>query len=302
MNIIKHKNIFFLISGIVIIPGMIFLFLFGVRPSIDFTGGSVGEYQVLGSKYEVSSSQLKHAVQDKKIQIHSIQTLGNNTFLMRTNALDQKGHNELISRLKLKFKTVKEKSFETVGSTIGKETELNALKAVLIASLAILLYIAFVFRKVSYPVSSWKFGVCAIIALLHDVLVVIGVFAILGYFFHVEVDALFITALLTVMGFSVHDTIVVFDRIRENLKKNTRVPFETVVNNSILETINRSLNTSLTVVLVLFMLLLFGAGSTRWFIVALLVGIVSGTYSSIFNASPLLVLWYEFDKKRKKNT
>ena len=129
---------------------------------------------------------------------------------------------------------------------------------------------------------------------------VVGIFSILGFLFKVEIDALFITALLTVMGFSVHDTIVVFDRIRENLRKNARLPFEEIVNDSILETMNRSLNTSLTVVLVLFMLLLFGGESTRWFIAALLIGIVSGTYSSIFNASPLLVLWYQIDKRRVK--
>lgn len=297
MQIIKHKNIFFLISGIVIVPGLISLFLYGLRPAIDFTGGSVGEYKISGVKAQIPDSQIKNAAQDKSVQVHSVQDTGINTFLVRTNSLDQKTHDALLARLKKKYKNIKENSFETVGATIGGETEANALKAVLIASIAITLYIAFTFRKVSHPVASWKFGVAAIVALLHDVLVVIGIFSILGVLFHVEVDALFITALLTVMGFSVHDTIVVFDRIRENLRKNPRLPFEETVNNSMLETMNRSLNTSLTVVLVLFMLFLFGGESTKWFIVALLIGIISGTYSSIFNASPLLVLWYELDRK-----
>jgi preprotein translocase subunit SecF len=162
------------------------------------------------------------------------------------------------------------------------------------------LYIAFAFREVPKPANSWRFGICAIIALLHDVLVVVGVFSILGHFFNVEVDSLFVTALLTVIGFSVHDTIVVFDRIRENLKKNLTHSFEETVNNSILQTLGRSLNTSLTVILVLLALLLFGGESTKWFIVALLVGVVSGTYSSIFNAAPLLVLWNELSQKRRK--
>jgi len=195
---------------------------------------------------------------------------------------------------------IKENSFETVGPSIGQETKANALKAVLIASVAITLYIAFAFRKVSHPVSSWKYGVSAIIALLHDVLVVVGVFSILGVLFGIEIDSLFITALLTVMGFSVHDTIVVFDRIRENLKKSYNLKFEEIVNNSLLETMNRSLNTSLTVVIVLFSLLLFGGESIRWFIIALLLGIISGTYSSIFNASPLLIVWYEWERKKQK--
>lgn len=298
MNLIRFKKYYFLLSAVLIIPGLFFLVFSGLKPAIDFTGGSVGEYQVLSSKYQVSTSQIGKTVGDKKIVVHSVRDLGNSTFVVRTNSLNQKEHESLLAKLKGKYKNVKERSFETVGATIGSETESNALKAVVIASVAITLYIAFAFRKVSRPVASWKFGVAAIVALLHDVLVVIGLFAILGYFFNVEIDSLFITALLTVMGFSVHDTIVVFDRIRENLRKNPRLPFEQTVNNSMLETMNRSLNTSITVALVLFMMLLFGGESTRWFIVALLVGIISGTYSSIFNASPLLVAWYQFDKKR----
>lgn len=300
MNIIKYKNWYFLLSGILIIPGLFFLFFSGLKPSIDFTGGSVGEYKISGLEKSIASDQIKQIVEDSKIQVHSVKSAGENSYIIRTNVLSQKDHDSLVSKLKKRYKAVSEKSFQTIGATIGSETEANALKAVLIASIAITLYIAFAFRKVSKPVASWKFGVAAVVALLHDVLVVVGLFAILGYFFHVEIDSLFITALLTVMGFSVHDTIVVFDRIRENLHKNTRLPFEETVNNSMLETMNRSLNTSITVALVLFMMLLFGGESTRWFIVALLVGIVSGTYSSIFNASPLLVTWYEFDKKRAK--
>ena len=298
MQIIKHKNILFLISGLVIIPGIISLILFGLKPSIDFTGGSRTGLNLSLSKDETSS--LKNYLIQKKIHVEEVIISAQGEVLIRTSAMEQKEKDKMIGYIQEKYPKATERSFETVGATIGKETEVKALKAVLLASIAITLYIAFAFRKVSHPIASWKFGVCAIIALLHDILVVVGIFSILGFLFKVEIDALFITALLTVMGFSVHDTIVVFDRIRENLRKNARLPFEEIVNDSILETMNRSLNTSLTVVLVLFMLLLFGGESTRWFIAALLIGIVSGTYSSIFNASPLLVLWYQIDKRRVK--
>lgn len=297
MNIIGRKNLFFIISGIVIIPGLISLFLFGLKLSIDFTGGSRLELGYKNSK-QIDKAKIENAFKKNKAVISSLKISGS-SISIRSNQLDQKTKTLIITDIKTNAKDVFEKSFDTVGPTIGRETETNALKAVVIASIAITLYIAFAFRKVSRPVASWKFGVCAVIALLHDVLVVAGIFSILGHFAGVEADSLFITALLTVMGFSVHDTIVVFDRIRENLHKNYDNPFDKVVNNSVLETFNRSVNTSLTVVIVLFTLLLFGGEGIRWFVVALLVGIISGTYSSIFNASPLLVVWYEWDKKRK---
>ncbi|MBP9815284.1 MAG: protein translocase subunit SecF [Candidatus Levybacteria bacterium] len=299
MNLIKYKNWYFIFSAIIILPGLFFLFYSGLKPSIDFTGGSETEFEISKSKKTISTTEIQELIKND-VNVSTIKMISKNTFVVRSQPLNNDQKAKMLSVIKVKYPTTSEKSFETIGATIGSETEANALKAVVIASVAITLYIAFAFRKVSNPVASWKYGVAAVVALLHDVLLVVGVFAILGYFFHVEIDSLFITALLTVMGFSVHDTIVVFDRIRENLKKDSRLPFELIVNNSMLETLNRSLNTSVTVVLVLFMLLLFGGSSTQWFIVALLVGVISGTYSSIFNASPLLVLWYEFDKKRQK--
>lgn len=177
---------------------------------------------------------------------------------------------------------------QEVGPSVASDTTRNAVLAVIAASVFILLYIWFAFRKVARP---WRYGACAIIALLHDVLVVLGVFSILGKLFQVQVDALFITALLTVVGFSVHDTIVVFDRIRENMQRRTVESFEQVVNASLVQTMARSLNTSLTVLFTLSALTLFGGDSIRTFTLALLIGIFSGTYSSIFNASMLLVMW-----------
>ena len=211
--------------------------------------------------------------------------------------MDQKQNIKFVNTLSKEFKGAKETQFETIGPTIGAETTANAMKAVILASILIILYITWSFRKVPKPASSLRFGVSAIVALIHDVLVVLGIFAILGHFFGVEVDSLFVTALLTVIGFSVHDTIVVFDRIRENLRRS-HDSFPQIVNDSILQTFGRSLNTSLTVLLVLFALLLFGGETIKWFIVALLIGVASGTYSSIFNAAPILVVWHEIAARK----
>lgn len=295
MSIIGKKNLFFLVSAIVIVPGLISLLLFGLKPAIDFTGGSILELSVNSP----NKSKIEQVLKQEKVKLHSIKIAGSDV-LIKTDPIEHTIKNKIEAGLKKENPKLREKSFQTVGPSIGRETEVNAFRAVIIASIAITLYIAFAFRKVSKPVSSWKYGICAIVALLHDVLIVVGVFSLLGHFAGVEIDSLFITALLTVMGFSVHDTIVVFDRIRENLGKNFNHPFEEIVNNSLLETMNRSLNTSLTVLIVLFALILFGGESIRWFVAALLIGIISGTYSSIFNASPLLVVWYEWDKKKNK--
>jgi len=292
MDIIGKKYLYFIISLIIIIPGIISLFLFGLNLSIDFTGGS----RITLSFPNKVSDQIAKVVQEtltsEKIKTSTLET-SNKLLIIRTEPLSQKQHGQLLSDFNKKFKGVKWEQFETIGPTIGKETTENAIKAVVLASILIVLYIAWSFRKVPKPASSFRFGVCAIIALIHDILVVVGVFSILGHFFGVEVDSLFVTGLLTVIGFSVHDTIVVFDRIRENLRKLNGISFDKIVNESILQTLARSLNTSLTVVLVLVALLLFGGESIRWFVVVLLIGIVSGTYSSIFNASPLLVVWHE---------
>lgn len=299
MDIIGKKYLYFLISLIVIIPGIISLALFGLNLSIDFTGGS--RMQVQSTKFKVQSlnEEVKKVFIDQNVHVNSVQKSEGNSYIIRTKTIDQKTHDKIFNNLKKKFPDIKEISYETVGPTIGSETTINALKSVILASVLIVLYIAWSFRKVPKPASSFRFGICAIFALLHDVLVVIGIFSLLGYFFSVEVDSLFVTAILTVIGFSVHDTIVVFDRIRENLRRTTNIPFEKVVNESILQTLVRSLNTSFTVVLVLFTLLLFGGESIRWFVAALLIGIVSGTYSSIFNAAPLLVIWEEWSRKKK---
>ena len=299
LNIITKRRWFFALSGLVLVPGFIALALFGLKFSIDFTGGS----KLLIDPSQDSILQ-RNTIEDiyKKegIEIHNIVEQGNE-ILIRSIPMSQKKHEKVFDELAKKDPGVKENSFEAVGAVIGNETKTNAIKAVVISIIAITLYVAFAFRAVSQPVASWKFGIVTIITLAHDILVTVGIFAILGKVFQVEVDSLFITALLTILGFSVHDTIVVFDRIRENLKKNSSGgSFDIIVNNSILETANRSFNTSVTVIFVLSALLFFSEGPIFWFVIALLIGIISGVYSSVFTAAPLLVEWYEWDKKHKK--
>lgn len=299
MNIIKHKNWYFGLSLLVIVPGIIAIFLWGLNLSIDFTQGSKLTLNFKNSVTDSTINSVKNLLGSQKIKVGVVEK-SNNLLFVKTTPIDQNQNKLFVDNLSKDFKDVKEQEFETVGPVIGQETTLNALEAVGIASILIILYITWSFRQVPKPASSFRFGVCAIIALIHDVLVVVGVFAILGHFFGVEIDSLFVTAVLTVIGFSVHDTIVVFDRIRENLRKMGGSDFAKTVNESILQTIDRSLNTSMTVLLVLVALLLFGGESIHWFVVALLVGVTSGTYSSIFNASPLLVLWQEISDKRRE--
>lgn len=298
LNIISKRRWFFALSGAVLAPGLIALVLFGLKFSIDFTGGS----RLLLEKNqtsELNQEKIEAIYAKENIEILALTNERGDT-LVRSVPISQNQREKILDEFTKIDPEVNEKSFETVGAVIGNETKVNALKAVAIAIVAITVYVAFAFRVVSKPVASWKFGIVTILTLAHDILVVVGIFAILGRFFNVEVDSLFITALLTILGFSVHDTIVVFDRIRENLKRGTGESFGEMVNNSILETANRSFNTSITVIFVLSALLFFSEGPILWFVVALLIGIVSGVYSSVFTAAPLLVEWYEWDKKHNK--
>jgi preprotein translocase subunit SecF len=295
-DVVGKRNWFFAFSALVIIPGIIALFLWGLRLGIDFTGGTLWE---LDFSNLPKSEEVRQVLVDKGVEVYSIQQVGEKNYLIRSKEINQAKNKEIRDVLGQKFSEVKEARFETVGPAISKELTENSFKAVGLAMLAIIIYITWAFRQVPKRYSSFRFGVSAIIALLHDVLVVVGVFAILGHFFGAEIDSLFVTAVLTVIGFSVHDTIVVFDRIRENLIKHSELTFPVAVNESILQTLARSLSTSLTVVFVLSALLLFGGETIRWFVAALLVGIISGTYSSIFNAAQVLVVWQNWIERRR---
>jgi len=292
----KYKWLYFGISLLVLLPGLFSLIFFKLKPSIDFSGGSLLEIKTASS----SAQAVFHEIAQKQnLELSQIQTSSDFTYLLRFKPITSAQQDLYFKELARKFTDAKSLRFETVGPVVGAELTRNSFLAVVVASIAIIAYIAWSFREVPKPYSSWKFGASAVIALLHDALVLLGIFSLFGHFFGTEVDVLFVTAILTVIGFSVHDTIVVFDRIRENLPKMQKQSFEEVVNFSLTETLVRSLNTSLTVTLPLTSLLIFGGETTRWFVTALLIGIVSGTYSSIFNAAPILVLW---EKPRKSKT
>lgn len=297
MNIIKRRNWFFAFSLAIIVPGIIALFTWGLKLGIDFSGGTLWEIR-FEQKEQINAQDVKDLFLKEGAQAVTAAASGKNSVLIRMKSADEKEIDNLKSKLSSGYGKTIDLRLETVGPTVSKELTQKALLAVGIAILAIVAYITWSFRHLPKPASSLAFGVCTIVALVHDVIVVVGIFAILGHFFGIEVDSLFITAVLTVIGFSVHDTIVVFDRIRENLRRHSGYSFEEVVNHSLLQTLGRSLNTSLTAVFVLLALYLFGGITVKNFVLALLVGIISGTYSSIFNASPLLVVWQNFRSKK----
>jgi len=294
VNIIGRRKIWYIVSTVLIAPGIIALILWGLKFGIDFKGGALIQVQYSQSK---PVDEVKNSLKDLGLNNLIVTTTSDNGFIIRTETLTQEQYNKISDQLK-KVGEYKETSYESVGPTVSSDIEKKAIISVILASLAIILFVAYTFRRVPKPASSWRFGICAVLALIHDLAFVIGLFAILGHFLGYEIDSLFITALLTIMGFSVHDTIVVFDRIRENLRKHPSENFEKNVNNSIIQTLNRSLNTSLTVLIVLAALFFLGGVTLHHFVLALLAGIAIGTYSSIFNASAMLVSWQGWSMRR----
>jgi preprotein translocase subunit SecF len=266
----------------------------GLRLSIDFTGGTLWELQM---SREVQPGEMKAVLADYGFGDSLVQTTQDNGLLIRMKELKEGSPEKakIAAAIKEKFGDFKELRIESVGPTLGNEIRNRALIAVFFASIGILAYIAYAFRNTKNP---FLYGIAAIIAMLHDVAIVVGIFSILGWLEGVEIDSLFVTALLTVIGFSVHDTIVVFDRIRENLGRRAGRTFEQTVNYSVVQTMVRSLNTSLTVVFTLLALYLLGGETIKYFVLALLIGIVSGTYSSIFNASQIVVVWHNREIQR----
>lgn len=296
LNIIKHYKLWFAVSGITLALGIISLAVFHLHLGIDFRGGASIQLQLTSAP---DTNKIHDVLNSENIGNTIVQQTGSNGVIIETPPIDQTQHDKIIADLKSKVdSSLVEESYTSIGPTVGSELKTDAIYELLAVSLGIILYIAYAFRKVTRPITSWKFGWAAIIALLHDLFIVLGIFSILGKFMHVEIDSMFVTAMLTVLGFSVHDTIVVFDRIRENLRVEAGQPIEDIVNHSINQTLVRSLNTSLTVLFVLLALLLFGGQTIHYFVLALFIGIISGTYSSIFIASPLLVVWQKWQERR----
>lgn len=298
---LRKNKIWFGISLAIIIAGVISWSMWGLKFGIDFQGGTLLE---LSFKDNVDSTKISEELSglDFINGNFTLQKTGDKSVLIKTLPLDKDQVTKIESTLSTKIGESQSLRLETVGPTVSNNLKTKAIWAVVLAALAIIFYIAYAFRAIPKPANSWRFGVCAVIALLHDLLVTIGLYALLCHFYGFEINALFITALLTVMGFSVHDTIVVFDRIRENLKRFPSKDFTTVANESVLQTLARSLNTSLTLIIVLLSLLLLGGETTRAFIAALLIGVTIGTYSSIFTATPLLVVWQNYKRNPKLQT
>ncbi len=295
MNIIGHRKIFYIFSASIVCLALISIFLWQFKYGIDFSGGTLWEIKAQNLQQEKIIETFKQFQIDNVIITPSADR---KEFVLRFHEIDEKKHQEILQQLRKEFDGLEELRFETVGPTIGRTLRQKAIRSIIGVLIVIALYIAWAFRQVSRPVSSWKYGVITLFTLFHDVLAPAGLFSFLGHFFKVEIDSQFVVALLVVMGFSVHDTIVVFDRIRENLRKAQKGErFEDTVNRSVNETLVRSINTSLTVLLVLVVLYFFGPESLKYFVLALLVGISIGTYSSIFLASPLLVDWAKRSKK-----
>lgn len=301
LNIAKTKYIWFTFSGALVLGSLVLLLTWGLKPSIDFTGGTLFEIEFASRPQAedlrvvvvdaINTTQAGEGEEATTTASVALQTFGDNGFIIRSNFISNDARKSVLTAMEEKFGKVEERSFETIGPVIGAELKQKSYVAIVVVLVFIITYISWAFRKVkTVAVSSWKMGVAAIVALAHDLLVIVGLFVLLGRFGGVEVGTMFVTALLTVLGFSVHDTIVVFDRLRERIQLGGAESFEEKVNQSVNSTLMRSINTSATTLFVLMALYLFGGASIQYFVLALIVGIVSGTYSSIFIASPLLLL------------
>jgi len=298
-NIVEKRGWYFLLSALVILPGLVAMIYSTItygsplRLSIDFTGGSFWE---LRFEQPVQPTEVRDVFTEAGLGDTVVQTVGDGrTVVVRLKTIDNETKIALRQNLEGRFGPATELQFRSVGPTVGREVTRAATVAIVVAALAILGFIIVAFRRVPHP---FRFGICAIIAMIHDILVTTGLFAIAGLVLGWEADALFLTALLTVIGFSVQDTIVVFDRIRENTPKRRGESFETIVNRSLLETIHRSLATQLNAIFIMVAILFFGGATIKQFIATMLVGLISGTYSSIFNAVPLLVVWEQGDLRK----
>lgn len=298
MFVIKFKKLFIGLSALFVVLSITSLVVFGLKLGIDFKGGSSLELSYPTERPLLSD--IKSSLVNSGFGDASVQPVGENSVVIKSRTLSEEERALVVNLASLEGKNqVEQKSFTTIGPSVGSELKKKAIASIVLVLIAIILFVAYVFRKVSRPVSSWKYGFVVIVALIHDIIIPSGVFALLGHLYGVEVDTLFIVALLTTLGLSVMDTIVVFDRIRENIIAKTGKPFEQTVGESLSQTFGRSINTSLVVLIMVLALVFFGPQSTKLFSIVLAIGMFFGTYSSIFLASPLLVVVEKLQKNRK---
>lgn len=290
----KYSKIYYIFSGILIAASIAALLVYGLKFGIEFTGGSAMDLVFTANR--PGADQITKALADLKLGEVVVQLSGSDAANLQLPGIDEETHQKVLAAISA-LSPAQEKSFEYIGPSIGNELKNKTILAIVFALAAITAYIAFAFRKVSRPVQSWKYGITSLVALFHDIIIPLGVFSVLGHFYGVQITIPIIAALLTILGFSVHDTIVIFDRIRENIMRRGMNDFAQTVDQSLNQTVGRSISTIFTVLLVMVSLFWFGGDVLKYFSLALIVGIVSGAYSSIFIASPLLVTWQEFSRR-----
>jgi preprotein translocase subunit SecF len=299
MIIIKYRKIFFALSGLMVAAALVALYVYGLNLGVDFRGGTITEVRFEAER--PAKQSVEEWVRTLNLGGFSVRPSGEESYVIRTRELADAEKAELESVLGLSSSTFSIERSNTIGPVAGAQLQRKAMIAVSVVILMIVLFIAFAFRKVSHSISSWKYALATILSLVHDVIIPTGIFVLLGVYYGLEIDILFVTGLLAILGYSVNDTIVVFDRVRENLhineERRTNEPFETTVGKSVTQTLARSINTSLTIFIVLLVLYILGSGATRDFVLLLMIGTVVGTYSSIFLASPLLVTLQKLQKR-----
>lgn len=287
MQIIKHRKIYFTISIILLSASLFSLIIWGLKLGIDFTGGALIEISYLEER--LSNQEIQEKLADLDLGQINIQPIGEKSVLLRLKEIDEDTHQEILSKLDYPI----EERFESVGPLIGKELKSKAIWAISLALLVIVLYIAWAFRKVYRPIASWQYGLVAIVALFHDIFITLGFFSFFCHFKEIEIGLPFVAAFLTILGYSVNNSIVIFDRVRENLLKTNWTDFKEVINLSINQSLTRCLNTALTTLFVLLAVFFLGGESIKYFSLALIVGIIIGTYSSIFITSSLIIAWHK---------